>query len=128
MADKSLLEIPIKKASDLKDRKLRILIYGDAGVGKTTLLATLPRPLLVIDFEAGAGIRLMNEEDIYIAEVGSREDLKKLLPSIQKYPIRFRSIAFDGFSIFVQRMLSDIIEERKRKGKGKGNRSQECND
>jgi len=120
MADKSLLEIPIKKASDLKDRKLRILIYGDAGVGKTTLLATLPRPLLVIDFEAGAGIRLMNEEDIYIAEVGSREDLKKLLPSIQKYPIRFRSIAFDGFSIFVQRMLSDIIEERKRKGKLKG--------
>ncbi len=120
MAEKTLLEIPIKKATELPERKLRILIYGDAGVGKTTLLATLPRPCLVIDFESGADIRLKGEEEVYIAEVGSREDLKKLLSSIEKYPVKFESIAFDGFSIFIDRLLKDIVEKRKSKGKLKG--------
>ena len=120
MADKTLLEVPIKKATELPDRKLRILIYGEAGIGKTTLLSTLPRPCLVIDFEAGADIRLRGEEDVYISEVGSREDLEKLLTSIEKYPVSFNSIAFDGFSIFVDRLLKDIVEKRKKAGKLKG--------
>ena len=33
MAEKTLLEIPVKKATELADRKLRILIYGEPGVG-----------------------------------------------------------------------------------------------
>jgi len=120
MSEKTLLEVPIKKATELPERKLRILIYGEAGVGKTTLLSTLPRPTLVIDFESGADIRLRGEEDIYIAEVSSREDLKKLLSSLNKFPVKFESIAFDGFSIFVDRLLKDIVEKRKKAGKLKG--------
>jgi len=120
MAEKTLLEVPILKATELPERKLRILIYGEAGVGKTTLLSTLPRPLLVIDFESGADIRLKGEDEVYIAEVGSREDLKKLLTEIDKFPVKFESVAFDGFSIFIDRLLRDIVEKRKRAGKLKG--------
>jgi len=120
MAEKTLLEIPVKKATELADRKLRILIYGEPGVGKTTLLSTLPRPCLVIDFEAGADLRLRGEDDIYIAEIESGEDLKKLLNQLPKFPIVFKSIAFDGFSVFVDRLLKEIVEKRKKAGKLKG--------
>jgi hypothetical protein len=99
---------------------LGILAYG-ASNNNTSIYSAINKIQTGLgDFESGADIRLRNEDDTYIAEIGSREDLKKLLPSIQKYPIKFESIAFDGFSIFVQRMLSDIIEERKKKGKLKG--------
>jgi len=120
MAEKTLLEIPIKKATELPERKLRMLIYGEAGVGKTTLLATLPRPCLVIDFEAGADLRLRGEEGIYIAEIYSGEDLKKLLSQLPKHEEEFQSIAFDGFSVFVDRLLKEIVEKRKKAGKLKG--------
>jgi phage nucleotide-binding protein len=120
MSEKTLLEIPIKKATEMAERKLRILIYGEAGVGKTTLLSTLPRPCLVIDFEAGADLRLRGEDEIYIAEVNSGDDLRKLLSQLPKLKKNFQSIAFDGFSVFVDRLLKEIIEKRKKAGKLKG--------
>jgi phage nucleotide-binding protein len=125
MSDKTLLDrtkaLPplIKKASELPPRKLRMLIYGDAGVGKTTLLATLPRPCLVIDFEGGADLRLRGEEDIYVAEVGNKEDLKKVLGALNQIP-GLKAVAFDGFSIFVERLLKDIVEKRRKAGKLRG--------
>ncbi len=112
-------------------RALRLLIYGYAGSGKTTVLATAPRPLGVIDFEGGSDRLLGGLPDITIKVVSphirtrkivvkEREvevsfhdsyfSLKKALAELQKLPLK--SLAFDGFSTFVRKRLLEIVAYR----------------
>jgi len=104
----------LKKASELEAKPIRALIYGEPGVGKTTLLATLPRPVVILDFEGGAAVRLRGEEDIYIAEIGNYEELKEALKELENLK-DIKSIAFDGFSVFLQALLDEITTKAGRK-------------
>lgn len=97
-----------KKASEIK-KPIRALIYGEPGVGKTTLLGTLPSPIAIIDFEGGAGIRFSDREDIYIAEISSKEELEQALKEIPSLGVK--SIAFDGFSVYLQARLEEIVKQ-----------------
>jgi len=101
----------LKKASELGTRPLRLLVYGEPGVGKTTFVGTAPKPLLVIDFEAGADLRLMGMEEVDILSVYSYRELKEALPWI-KSQTNYKTIAFDGFSVFVSQLMREILEER----------------
>jgi len=104
----------LKKASELEAKPIRALIYGEPGVGKTTLLATLPKPVAILDFEGGAAVRLRGEEDIYIAEIGNYEELKEALKELENLK-DIKSIAFDGFSVFLQALLDEITVKAGRK-------------
>jgi phage nucleotide-binding protein len=106
-------KINVIKAKDVKARALRILIYGEPGVGKTTLLSTAPKPALVIDFEAGADIRLQGLDDIDIIHVYSREELYEAVRWLREQK-KYSTVAFDGFSIYAQQAFQEILEERKR--------------
>ncbi len=103
---------PVRKATEIGQRPIRMLVYGEPGVGKTTLLATAPKPLLVIDFEAGADIRLQGQEGIDILTVYSYQELKEYLDWIRTSP--YTTVAFDGFSVFVQQTLREILQERQK--------------
>ena len=104
----------LKRASELEAKPIRALIYGEPGVGKTTLLATLPRPVVILDFEGGAAVRLRGEEDIYIAEIGSYEELQEALKELETLK-EVKSIAFDGFSVFLQALLDEITRKAEKK-------------
>ena len=97
-----------KKASEIK-KPIRALIYGEAGVGKTTLLGTLPSPVAIIDFEGGAGVRFSNRDDIFIAEVSSKEELEEAIAELPN--LGAKSIAFDGFSVYLQARLEEIVKQ-----------------
>jgi len=101
----------LKKATDVGVRPIRMLIYGEPGAGKTTLIGTAPRPVLVIDFEAGADIRLAGQENIDILTIYSYKELKSALPWI-KAQTEYKTVAFDGFSVFVSQLMREILEER----------------
>lgn len=104
----------LKKAEELQPQPcIRGLIYGVPGIGKTTLVGTLPKPLVVIDFEGGAGVRLAGLPDTYIAEVHNYSQLVEVLNELDSIP-EIRSIAFDGFSVFVESLLDEITAQRGR--------------
>lgn len=57
----------IAKKSELKDARLKILIWGSPGSGKSRFALSAPKPL-VIDLEGGTRL-YSNEYNFYIAEV-----------------------------------------------------------
>ncbi len=103
--------IQVVKAKDLKERPLRMLIYGESGVGKTTLLGTAPKPLLVLDFEAGADVIFAGQDGVDILYVYGKKDLREALLWLKNQK-EYKTIAFDGFSIYAQQVLGEILEAR----------------
>jgi len=104
----------LRKATEVGIRPIRMLIYGEPGAGKTTLLGTAPKPALVIDFEAGADIRLAGQEDIDILTVYSRRDLQEALDWLRSEKLPYKTIAFDGFSVYVQQAMREILRDRQK--------------
>jgi len=100
----------LRRASELGQKPIRALIYGEPGVGKTTVLATLPRPLVVLDFEGGAAVRLRGEDNVYIAEIGGYKELEEALQELNSLK-DIKSIAFDGFSVFLQALLDALVQK-----------------
>jgi phage nucleotide-binding protein len=104
-----------KKAKELQ-KPLRALVYGEPGTGKTTLIGTLPGPIAVLDFEGGAAIRLTDRDDILIAEITNSKELLEALQELNKMDVK--SVVFDGFSVYLQARLEEIVKQSPGKSGG----------
>jgi phage nucleotide-binding protein len=101
----------IKGIKDIHTGGLKCLIYGSAGVGKTTLAATLdPSKTLVVSFESGL-LSLTDETDeIQYVEVKTLNELKEvyselLEPDMQE---RFDNIFIDSLTEISELVLATV--------------------
>lgn len=74
----------IRKSADLTlPTAIKMMIYAQAGTGKTTLSLSAPKPLL-LDFDGGVNrINLSHLEGVDIVQVTKWEEIKQLLASPQ---------------------------------------------
>jgi len=68
------MAIKLKNTSDVHTNGIKILVYGHAGAGKTTLATTMPKPVII---SAEGGLLSIKESNIPYIEVSSMEDLKE---------------------------------------------------
>ena len=92
--------------------RLKALIYGPAGAGKTHLTTTLPKPVLVLDFEGGV-TTLINADGCDIVSIASEQDLRDAIAMLRQSQ-RYASVAFDGLSLFVRRRTSELRQSKER--------------
>jgi hypothetical protein len=92
--------------------RLKALIYGPAGAGKTHLITTLPKPVLVLDFEGGV-TTLINADECDIVPIASGQDLRDAIAMLRQSE-RYASVAFDGLSLFVRRRASELRQSKER--------------
>jgi len=92
--------------------RLKALIYGPAGAGKTHLITTLPKPVLVLDFEGGV-TTLINADGCDIVPIASGQDLHDAIAMLRQSQ-RYASVAFDGLSLFVRRRASELRQSKER--------------
>ena len=95
----------ILKATDLTEGKLTALIYGTPGMGKTTLLGTLPGRTLIIDVDKGTSV-LRGNESVDIVRLS--EDLHEI-PEILKElhgKCEYDNVCIDSLSEFERGMLA----------------------
>jgi hypothetical protein len=92
--------------------RLKALIYGPAGAGKTHLITTLPKPVLVLDFEGGV-TTLINADGCDIVPIASGQDLRDAIAMLRQSQ-RYASVAFDGLSLFVRRRASELRQSKER--------------
>lgn len=93
----------------LEREKLRVLIYGDPGVGKTVCSLTFPRPL-VIDTDSGLiSGAIMGSEATAFEPTGWR-DLEALYFWAKERSNQFDSIVFDSITTLQRLLLDEIVD------------------
>ena len=93
----------IRKASELSiPNTIKIMIYGQAGMGKSTLALSTPKPLL-LDFDNGVKrINMSHLEGIDTVQIGSWQDVQAVL---QEDLSAYRTIVVDT----IGKMMDFII-------------------
>lgn len=98
------MAINLKSTNTVKMNGLKVLVYGMAGSGKTTLIRTLPAPVIL---SAEGGLLSISGEDLPYIEIKTMADLREAygwLASSEEAK-GFRSVALDSISEIAEVVL-----------------------
>ena len=86
--------------------KVNILVYGDAGIGKTVLCSTMENPFII---SAEGGLLSLKGHDIPCAIIKNRQDCNEVYEWIQMSSDakQFKNIAIDSLSEIAEVLLGD---------------------
>lgn len=94
----------IKRPAEITGKEtIAALIYGQSGMGKTTLACSAPSPLM-LDFDGGVA-RIKDEHQVPTVQVSKWEDAEAALRELEVDGSEFKTIIVDTLS----KMIDDII-------------------
>jgi len=96
------MSILLKSTGDLGNQGLKVLVYGQAGCGKTTLSKTLPKPLVL---SAEGGLLSLKDDNIPYIEIKSMTDLHDAYAWLQDSD-EFESVVLDSISEIAEVVLA----------------------
>jgi len=98
------MAISVKRTRELAQNGVKLLVYGQAGAGKTSLIRTLPNPLVL---SAEAGLLSIQDADLAYIEIKTIEDLREAYSYIVgEGSASFESIALDSISEIAEVILN----------------------
>lgn len=101
----------------LAREKLRLVLYGDPGVGKTTLAATAPRPFF-IDTDGGLiSIAVEGEAPVTFAPQGYK-DVEGLYFWLRDRSDEFDTVVIDSIDSLQRLLLDEIVDQGRAKASG----------
>jgi len=106
------MAISLKKTSSLAANGVKLLVYGQAGSGKTSLIKTLPNPVVL---SAEGGLLSISDADIPFIEVKSMDDLREAFAWLteSKEAADFQSVALDSISEVAEVVLHHEMKKNK---------------
>jgi len=105
------MAISLKRTSGLSANGVKLLVYGQAGAGKTSLIKTLPNPVVL---SAEGGLLSLQDADLPFIEITSMEDLHEAYAWVADSD--HKSVALDSISEIAEVCLNT---EKKLKVNGK---------
>jgi len=101
----SRMAINVKTTGSLSANGVKLLVYGQAGAGKTTLVATLPSPLVL---SAEGGLLSIQDANLPYIEITSMEALKEAYQWLTESSEAkgFHSVALDSISEIAEVVLN----------------------
>ena len=97
------MAINLKTTRDIHASGIKMLVYGAAGAGKTTLIKTLPNPVIL---SAEGGLLSLAGENIPYIEIGDMQALKEAYTWCVSSECEYDSIALDSISEIAEVVLS----------------------
>ena len=100
------MAINLKSTSNAASDGVKVLVYGQAGAGKTTLIKTLPEPVIL---SAEGGLLSLQGCDIPYIEIGNLSALGEAYEWLakSKEAKQFKSVALDSISEIAEVVLSE---------------------
>jgi phage nucleotide-binding protein len=98
------MAISLKRTRDISRNGVKLLVYGQAGAGKTSLIKTLPTPLVL---SAEAGLLSIQDADLAYIEIKTIDDLREAYTFLMgEGGNSFESIALDSISEIAEVILN----------------------
>jgi len=99
------MAIQLKSTGNVSSQGVKMLVYGHAGSGKTSLIATLPNPVIL---SAEAGLLSIADANLPFIEIKSIKDLHEAYQwTTSAESQQFESIALDSISEIAEVVLND---------------------
>lgn len=95
------MAIKLRNTSDVRDDGINVVVYGPAGAGKTTLIKTLPDPVII---SAEGGLLSIQDAHLPFIEVSSMASL------IEAYEWAYSSSEANAFQSIAIDSISEIAE------------------
>lgn len=96
------MAISLKNTSDLHSNGVKLLVYGQAGAGKTSLIPTLPNPIVL---SAEGGLLSIQEANLPYIEITSMTDLNEAYGWLLTAD-EYESVAIDSISEIAEVVLN----------------------
>jgi len=100
------MAIQLKSSGDVAVQQVRLLVYGQAGAGKTSLIPTLPAPVIL---SAEAGLLSIAGSNLPFVEINSVETLREAYQWLTESSEanQFQSVALDSISEIAEVVLAN---------------------
>ena len=96
------MAITLKRTGAIARDGVKLLVYGQAGAGKTSLIPTLPNP---VTLSAEGGLLSVAGADLPYLEICNMNDLREALAWLQS-DRDFQSVAIDSISEIAEVVLN----------------------
>lgn len=107
---KSLIKRP---AQLTQDNGLKVLVYGAAGVGKTTLCATTGAPDKTLILSAEAGLLSIRESEVNAINITDIQMLRDVLTYLKRGEHPYTWLCLDSISEIAEQVLASEMESKK---------------
>ena len=98
------MAISVKSTGGLSANGVKMLVYGQAGAGKTSLIRTLPDPIVL---SAEGGLLSIQDANLPYIEINSMDDLKEAYTWMSSAEgLRYKSVALDSISEIAEVVLN----------------------
>ena len=106
------MAINLKSTGGLSANGVKMLVYGAAGSGKTTLIKGLPNPIVL---SAEGGLLSIQDADLSYIEITSMDDLREAFSWCKesKEAAKFESVALDSISEVAEVVLHHELRKSK---------------
>jgi len=106
------MAINLKKTGGLTADGVKLLVYGQAGSGKTSLIPTLPNPIVL---SAEGGLLSIQDADIDFIEIADMDDLREAYEWARgsEEANQYQSVALDSISEVAEVVLQHELKKNK---------------
>ena len=104
------MAIVIKNTKDVKTTGVKIAVYGGAGIGKTRLCNTAPKPLIV---SAESGLLSLRNESADYVEIKTMRDLDEVYKYAKSADCTHETICLDSASEIAETVFEEFAKNEK---------------
>jgi phage nucleotide-binding protein len=106
------MAINLKRTGDVYNNGVKVCVYGASGAGKTTLIKTLPNPVVL---SAESGLLSIRDADIPFIEITSMEELQEAYMWCRdsEEAKGFETVALDSISEVAEVVLNHELKKNK---------------
>lgn len=105
------MAIKIRSTKGLHKNGIKVLVYGKGGIGKTKLMGTAPKPLVL---SCEGGLLSLEEDDIPYIKIETVEDIYEAYDYIVgRKGRKYETIGLDSFSEMAEVVLADHKKNEK---------------